>query len=91
MARNYKNIIAWQKGHELTLNVYKLTVRFPKDERFGAVKREAGILGSLIALEAIPKPVHARPRLARTLALHWKFERLPAEMEGERPREPVLG
>lgn len=32
---NYKNIIAWQKGHILTLAVYKLTEDFPKSEIYG--------------------------------------------------------
>jgi len=35
MIRNYKNVVAWQRTHELTLAVYKLTKRFPDDERFG--------------------------------------------------------
>ena len=37
MGRNYRNIIAWQKAHGLTLDVYKATKQFPSDERFGLV------------------------------------------------------
>ena len=33
--RDYRNLIAWQKAHELTLTVYRLTRDFPRDERFG--------------------------------------------------------
>lgn len=35
MARNYKNIVAWQRSHEFTLLVYQLTSQFPDSERFG--------------------------------------------------------
>lgn len=35
MIRDYKKIIAWQRAHELTLNVYLVTKAFPTDERYG--------------------------------------------------------
>ena len=35
--QNFKDIIAWQKAHELTLNVYRLTEKYPKSETFGLV------------------------------------------------------
>ncbi len=35
MARNYKNIVAWQRSHEFVLVVYQLTAKFPDSERFG--------------------------------------------------------
>jgi four helix bundle protein len=35
MARNYKNIVAWQRSHEFVLIVYQLTTKFPESERFG--------------------------------------------------------
>ena len=35
MARNYKNVVAWQRAHELTLIVYRHTRYFPNEERFG--------------------------------------------------------
>jgi four helix bundle protein len=33
--RDFHSLIVWQKAHALTLTVYKLTKRFPDDERFG--------------------------------------------------------
>jgi four helix bundle protein len=33
--KTFKDIIAWQKGYELTLNIYKITANFPKNEEFG--------------------------------------------------------
>jgi four helix bundle protein len=33
--RNYKDLLVWEKAHRLTLAVYKITLVFPKDERYG--------------------------------------------------------
>ena len=33
--RDYHDLDIWQKAHELTLRVYKLTEHFPKEETYG--------------------------------------------------------
>ena len=33
--QDFRNIQAWQKAHELTLSVYKVTKSFPKEEMYG--------------------------------------------------------
>ena len=33
--QDFRNLKVWQKAHALTLAVYRATVRFPGDERFG--------------------------------------------------------
>lgn len=33
--KTFTDLHAWQKGHELVLNIYKLTENFPDKERFG--------------------------------------------------------
>ena len=33
--QDFRNLQVWQKSHELTLLVYRLTIDFPKDEIFG--------------------------------------------------------
>jgi four helix bundle protein len=33
--KTFKDILAWQKAHELALGVYKITAGFPKYEIFG--------------------------------------------------------
>ena len=33
--RDYKKYNVWELGHEVTLEIYKLTNTFPKDENFG--------------------------------------------------------
>jgi|GEM_PF-379469 len=35
MARDYTKIVAWQRAHEVTLEVYRLSQSFPAEERFG--------------------------------------------------------
>lgn len=32
--RNYKNLNVWQKSHELTLRMYKVTENFPRSEQY---------------------------------------------------------
>ena len=33
--RNYKKSVAWQRGDQLTLEVYRITGSFPKEEIYG--------------------------------------------------------
>jgi four helix bundle protein len=33
--RDFKTLAVWQKGHQLTLDVYQSTERFPKEELYG--------------------------------------------------------
>lgn len=35
MIKNFQDLIVWQKAHNLTLEIYKLTNLFPKYELFG--------------------------------------------------------
>lgn len=35
----FTDLIAWQKGHELVLYIYKLTKTFPDTERFGLISQ----------------------------------------------------
>jgi four helix bundle protein len=39
MARNYKNIVAWQRSHQFTLLIYRLTATLPDQERFGLISQ----------------------------------------------------
>ncbi|MGE0267164.1 MAG: four helix bundle protein [Candidatus Omnitrophota bacterium] len=36
---NFQDLFVWQKAHKLTLNIYKLTKKFPKDELFGLISQ----------------------------------------------------
>lgn len=33
--KNFRDMLVWQRSHELTLAVYKLTQRFPREELYG--------------------------------------------------------
>ena len=33
--KSFTDLIAWQVGHEVVLDVYKITKTFPKDEQYG--------------------------------------------------------
>ena len=35
MARDYTKIVAWQRAHELTVAVYRISQSFPREELFG--------------------------------------------------------
>jgi four helix bundle protein len=34
---DFRDLIAWQKGHSLVLDIYKITKIFPKEEKFGII------------------------------------------------------
>src|SRR5690242_8773954 len=49
---NYRDLRAWQKAHELTLTIYRLTGSFPKEELFGLtsqMRRAAVSIGANLA------------------------------------------
>ena len=33
--KNFRDLLVWQKAHALTLQCYKATAQFPKEERYG--------------------------------------------------------
>jgi four helix bundle protein len=37
--RNFKDLQVWHKAHLLTLKIYKLTLSFPAEERFGLISQ----------------------------------------------------
>lgn len=37
--RNYRELIAWQKGMDLVVLVYKTVASFPKDELYGLMSQ----------------------------------------------------
>jgi four helix bundle protein len=39
MIRSYKDLTVWQKAFDLSLEIYGLTKKFPKDEQFGLISQ----------------------------------------------------
>ena len=35
MLKNYKELKVWQKSYQLCLEIYRITAKFPKEERYG--------------------------------------------------------
>ena len=35
MLKNYRDLKVWQKSYQLCLDIYKMTKRFPKEEKYG--------------------------------------------------------
>lgn len=33
--KSFKDLVVWQKSHQLTLGIYRITTEFPKKEEFG--------------------------------------------------------
>ncbi len=38
-AKTFKDLIVWQRAHQLVLAIYKLTIDFPKHELYGLVSQ----------------------------------------------------
>lgn len=50
--RDFKKIVAWQKAHSLTLQVYTISASFPKDELYGLssqIRRASSSIAANIA------------------------------------------
>ncbi len=52
MLKNYKELKVWQKSYQLCLEIYRITVKFPKEEKYGLtsqIRRSAVSIPSNIA------------------------------------------
>ena len=52
MLKNYKDLKVWQKSYKLCLEVYRITAKFPKEEKYGLtsqIRRSAVSIASNIA------------------------------------------
>ncbi|TAN24072.1 MAG: four helix bundle protein [Acidobacteria bacterium] len=50
--QDFRNLTAWRKAYELTLGVYRATVKFPAEERYGLssqLRRAAASIAANIA------------------------------------------
>ena len=47
--RPFQELLVWQKAHELTLDVYRCTARYPRQERYGLVSQTRGAASSVPA------------------------------------------
>ena len=47
--KHWKDLLVWQKSHELVLSVYRITSDFPKSERYGIVDQTRRAAASIPA------------------------------------------
>ncbi len=47
--QDFKKLRVWEKGHQLTLAVYKLTARFPKEELYGLTSQMRRAAASIVS------------------------------------------
>lgn len=47
--QDYRNLEVWKKAHQLTLDVYRVTTTFPKDELFGLTSQTRRAAASIPA------------------------------------------
>lgn len=56
-AKSFKDLVVWQKSHQMVLSIYRITKAFPKEEMYGLtsqVRRSASSVAANIA-EAFKK------------------------------------
>ena len=52
MMKNYKELKVWQKSYKLCLEIYRITTKFPKEEKYGLtsqIRRSVVSIASNIA------------------------------------------
>ncbi|MDW8056009.1 MAG: four helix bundle protein [Elusimicrobiota bacterium] len=49
MIKSFKDLNIWQKAHRLVLDIYQLTNKFPKEEKFGLVSQIRRAAVSVVA------------------------------------------
>jgi four helix bundle protein len=37
--RDFRQLVVWQRAHQLTLAIYEVTARFPRQEKFGLISQ----------------------------------------------------
>ncbi len=37
MIKTFQDLVVWERGHELVLEIYKITKEFPDEEKFGLI------------------------------------------------------
>ena len=49
MAKGFYDLNIWKKGHSLLMEIYKITVEFPKEEKYGLSRQIRNSANSVIA------------------------------------------
>ena len=66
-AQKFQDLVVWQKSHQLTLRVYRLTAAFPKHELYGLTSQMRRAAVSVAANIAEGFKKRGRPDKARVM------------------------
>ncbi len=64
MGNDFTDLRIWQKAHELTLKIYRLTASFPKEEKYGLVSQ---LRRAAVSVEANIAESHGRYHYAEVV------------------------
>jgi hypothetical protein len=53
MLKNYKDLKVWKKSYELCLDIYRITAKFPKEERYSLTSQIRRSVVSIPSLESL--------------------------------------
>jgi four helix bundle protein len=67
--RDFKSLMVWTKAHQLTLQVYRTTAAFPKDEQYGLTSQTRRAAASIPANIAEGCGRSSNPELARFMQI----------------------
>ncbi len=70
MLKNYKELKVWQKSYELCIEIYRITVKFPKEKRYGLTSQ---IRRSVVS---IPYNIAENERMLKALIKSLENKRL---------------
>ena len=74
MPKNYKELKVWQKAYQLCLEIYRITARFPKDEKFG--------LTSQIRRASVSVPSNIAEGYGRKTTENKHLSKIPCTLTG---------
>jgi 23S rRNA-intervening sequence protein len=69
--RDFRQIQVWEKAHQLTLEIYKTTLRFPREELYGLTSQVRRASASIPANIAEGFGRGGNVELARFCKLEW--------------------
>ena len=67
--RDFETLKVWEKGHQLTLAIYRATKKFPKEELFGLTRQMRGASASIPTYVAEGCGVTGKAQLGRFLQI----------------------
>jgi four helix bundle protein len=67
--RDFRELKVWEKAHQLTLEAYRVTKSFPKEELYGLTGQIRRAAGSVAANIAEGSGKNSRPEFARFLQI----------------------